>query len=126
MSKIILGKHWDQSKPDERRKFINKFSSFIASTYLKKFMEIQKFNYEYKGFDNLGKNYRIVHVIFKFNETEELRINYILINHQKSWLIFDTLLDGSISEIAIKKSEFNETLQKGGINSLIKRKSQNN
>ena len=43
----------------------------------------------------------------------------MLIKKNNKWLIFDVLLNGSISEIATKKSEFNETLNNGGINSLI-------
>jgi len=58
-------------------------------------------------------------VIFKFSKTEKLKINYMLIKNHNKWLIFDILLNGSISEIATKKSEFNETLNNGGITSLI-------
>jgi ABC-type transporter MlaC component len=43
----------------------------------------------------------------------------MLIKNNNKWLIFDILLNGSISEIATKKSEFKETLSNGGINSLI-------
>ena len=41
------------------------------------------------------------------------------IKNKNKWLIFDVLLNGSISEIATKKSEFHETLNNGGITSLI-------
>ena len=55
----------------------------------------------------------------RFGEEEKLKINYMLIKNNNKWLIFDVLLNGSISEIATKKSEFSETLNNGGIISLI-------
>lgn len=119
MSKIILGKFWAESTVHEREKFIKKFTLYISSNYLNRFRDKNNFNYEYTDIDNIGKNYRIVYTIFKFGETEKLKINYMLIKNHDRWLIFDVLLNGSISEIATKKSEFNETLNNGGISSLI-------
>ena len=46
-------------------------------------------------------------------------LNYMLIKNKEEWLIFDVLINGSISEVATKKSEFAETLKLGGIRSLI-------
>ena len=37
----------------------------------------------------------------------------------KSWKVFDILLDGSISEIATKKSEFKKIIEERGIKGLI-------
>tara|TARA_X000000950_G_scaffold243508_1_gene298628 strand:+ start:216 stop:815 length:600 start_codon:yes stop_codon:yes gene_type:complete len=119
MSKIILGKFWSDSKAHDKVKFIEKFSLYISSNYISRFRDKKKFSYEYKGIDKIGDEYRIAYTIFKFGETEKLKINYMLIKNQNKWLIFDVLLNGSISEIATKKSEFNESLNNGGITSLI-------
>ena len=119
MSKIILGKFWSESKPHDKAKFIEKFTLYISSNYINMFRDIKDFDYEYKDIDKIGKDYHIAYTIFKFGETEKLKINYMLIKNYNKWLIFDILLDGSISEIATKKSEFNETLNNGGITSLI-------
>ena len=119
MSKIILGKFWSKSKSHDKSKFIETFSLYISSNYINRFRDKKSFDYEYKGIDKIGENYRIAHTIFKFGETEKLKINYMLVKNHRKWLIFDVLLNGSISEIATKKSEFNETLNNGGIPSLI-------
>ena len=119
MSKIILGKFWSESQANDKEKFIEKFTSYISSNYIDRFRGKKDFNYEYKGIDKIGENYRIAYTIFKLGEKEKLKINYMLIKNKNKWLIFDVLLNGSISEIATKKSEFNETLNDGGITSLI-------
>ena len=119
MSKIILGNSWTLSNPSERERFIKVFNSYISSNYIDRFQNKKEFDYQYRGIDSLGENYRIAYTIFKFGKKERLKINYMLIKNQNKWLIFDILLNGSISEIATKKSEFKETLSNGGINSLI-------
>ena len=119
MSKIILGKFWSESKAHDKAKFIEKFTLYISSNYINRFRDKKDFNYEYKDIDKIGEDYRIAYTIFKFGEKEKLKINYMLIKNHNKWLIFDVLLNGSISEIATKKSEFNETLNNGGITSLI-------
>ena len=119
MSKIILGNSWTLSNSSERERFIKVFNLYISSNYIDRFQNSKEFNYQYEGIDTLGENYRIAYTIFKFGETERLKINYMLIKNHNKWLIFDILLNGSISEIATKKSEFKETLSDGGINSLI-------
>ena len=119
MSKIILGDAWAHSIQNDREKFIEKFTLYISSSYIDRFKDIKGFNYEYKGVDSIGENYQIAYSIFKFDQTEILKINYMLIKNKNKWLIFDVLFNGSISEIATKKSEFNETLKNGDINSLI-------
>jgi len=119
MSKIILGKFWSASKSHDKAKFVEKFTLYISSNYMNRFNDKKDFNYEYKDIDKIGENYRLVHTIFKFGETEKLKVNYMLIKNDDKWFIFDVLLNGSISEIATKKSEFNETLNNGGITSLI-------
>ena len=119
MSKIILGNSWALSNPNDRERFIKVFNLYISSNYIDRFQNKKEFDYRYDGIDSLGENYRIAYTIFKFSKTERLKINYMLIKNHNKWLIFDILLNGSISEIATKKSEFKETLSNGGINSLI-------
>ena len=119
MSKIILGKFWSESMTHDQANFIDRFTLYISSNYIKRFRDRKDFDYEYKGIDKIGEDYRIAYTIFKLGEKEKLKINYMLIKNKNKWLIFDVLLNGSISEIATKKSEFNETLNDGGITSLI-------
>ena len=119
MSKIILGKFWSESKAHDKAKFVEKFSLYISSNYINRFKDKKDFNYEYEDIRKIGENYRLAHTIFKFGETEKLKVNYMLIKKDDKWFIFDVLLNGSISEIATKKSEFHETLNNGGITSLI-------
>ena len=53
-----------------------------------------------------GKNYRMAKTKLIINSKDIVPLNYLLDQTNNSWKIFDVLIDGSISEIATKKSEF--------------------
>ena len=38
----------------------------------------------------------------------------------EKWIIFDVLLDGSISEVATKKSDFKKIIEEKGVGGLVK------
>lgn len=119
MSKIILSRYWVEHKTEENNKFIEVFTSYISRNYLKRFDKIKSIDIVYKSVEDLGENYKVAQVSYKFNNTDNLNLNYMLIKNKEEWLIFDVLINGSISEVATKKSEFAETLKLGGIRSLI-------
>ena len=54
-----------------------------------------------------------------FDNKDKIKINYLLINN-RGWRIFDVLIDGTVSEISTKKSEFSKYLKGGGVDLLIK------
>ena len=62
---------------------------------------------------------RIIKTNLIISNTEEVRIDYLLSNKTSGWKIFDVLIDGAISEIATKKSEFSVYIKKDNIDSLI-------
>ena len=119
MTKIILSRYWVEHKTEENNKFIEVVTSYISRNYLKRFDKVKSIDIVYKSVEDLGENYKVAQVSYKFNNTDNLNLNYMLIKNKEEWLIFDVLINGSISEVATKKSEFAETLKLGGIRSLI-------
>ena len=47
-------------------------------------------------------------------------IHYLFSKVDNDWKIFDVLLEGTISEIATKKSEFKKIIDENGVSSLAK------
>jgi phospholipid transport system substrate-binding protein len=50
---------------------------------------------------------------------EPVNVNYLMRNNGGTWQIADVYLDGTISELATRRSEFASILRTGGINGLI-------
>ena len=47
-------------------------------------------------------------------------MDYLLGFKNEKWKIFDVLIDGSISEVATKKSDFKKIIKEEGISGLVK------
>ena len=50
---------------------------------------------------------------------ERVKVDYLMRRNGDSWLISDIYLDGAISEVATRRSEFAAILKSGGIDGLI-------
>jgi len=50
---------------------------------------------------------------------ETTTLNYLMRQNQSSWQIFDVYLDGSISQLAVQRSEFNSILRREGVDGLV-------
>jgi phospholipid transport system substrate-binding protein len=61
---------------------------------------------------------RVKSQIIKAN-AEPVKVDYLVRRSGDSWLISDIYLDGAISEVATRRSEFAAILKKEGIDGLI-------
>ena len=83
------------------------------------FQKIVNPSFKISSEKKIGKNYKLVKTYLILKNNEQVEINYLLTKKKNKWKIFDVLLAGSISEIATKKSEFKEYLEKDNIDELI-------
>ena len=50
---------------------------------------------------------------------ETTTLNYLTRQNQGSWQISDVYLDGTISQVAVQRSEFNAVLKREGVDGLV-------
>ena len=58
-------------------------------------------------------------VSVSFSSGEPVKVDYMMRRNGDSWLISDIYLDGVISEVATRRSEFATILKNDGIDGLI-------
>ena len=119
MIRMIIGDQWKKISESKKDEVTVLFQKYIARNYIKQFSKFNSIKFNSKGTKKIGKKYLLVKSVLILNKNDQIKINYLLINN-KGWKIFDVLIDGTISEISTKKSEFSKNLQDGGIDLLIK------
>ena len=119
MGKMIIGVHWKQINTATKHEFIDVFKRYISVNYFRRFNKINKLNFKYQKVQVIGDQFRLAGVILTA-DSEKVKIDYLLGFKNKQWKIFDVLLDGSISEIATKKSDFKKIINDKGVTGLIK------
>ena len=119
MGKIIIGVDWKQIDTKTQKEFINVFKRFISVNYFRRFNKINELNFEHETVKVIGDKFKLARVILTA-DNEKLKIDYLLGFKNEKWKIFDVLLDGSISEVATKKSDFKKIIKEEGVKGLVK------
>ena len=119
MGKIIIGVDWKQIDTKTQKEFVNVFKRFISVNYFRRFNKINELDFEHQTVKVIGEKFKLARVILTA-DNEKLKIDYLLGFKNEKWKIFDVLLDGSISEVATKKSDFKKIIKEEGVSGLVK------
>ena len=119
MGEIIIGVDWKKMDIKTQKEFINVFKRFISVNYFRRFYKIDALDFEHQTVKVIGDKFKLASVILTA-DNEKLKIDYLLGFKNEKWKIFDVLLDGSISEVATKKSDFKKIIKEEGVSGLVK------
>ena len=119
MGKIIIGVDWKQMDTKSKKEFINVFKRFISVNYFRRFNKINELDFEHQTVKVIGEKFKLARVILTA-DNEKLKMDYLLGFKNEKWKIFDVLIDGSISEVATKKSDFKKIIKEEGVSGLVK------
>lgn len=116
---ITVGFGWAQIKPDEQQSLLTVFQRYTVASYVANF----------KSYD--GQQFRILPDLRAVGTrqvvTTEIvprsgksnRIDYVMLQNGAVWQAVDVLLDGTISQVAVQRSDFNSFLTSGGAPALV-------
>ena len=118
MLKMIIGSDWKNQENEKKNELIMVFEKYISKNYLNRFSKIQDVSFSNEKKEKISSDFFLVrsNLIIK---QEKISIDYLLHLKDDTWKIFDVLLDGSVSEIGTKKSEFRIYIKEKKIDELI-------
>ena len=119
MLALIIGDVWKTSISKDQMALKKVFEEYIAKNYILRFKKIKSLEFGKLEINQAGKNYRIAKTKLIINSKDVVPLNYLLDQTNNSWKIFDVLIDGSISEIATKKSEFKSFTNQDDLKPLL-------
>ena len=120
MIRFIYGRKWKDLDKETKNKLGLAFQKYISFNYVKRFNNIQNLEFEFLGFEEISEKKVLVKTYLRPSIGEKINLDYVISKEEDNWKIFDVLLNGSISEIATKKSEFNSIIINQGATGLIK------
>ncbi len=120
MTKIAAGAVWPTLSPDDQSRLINAFSRFSIASYAANFdsYDDERFEVEQET-PAPGNNGRIIvktQLIPKKGDPVEM--GYLLRRNNGKMQIIDIFINGTISEMAARRSEFSSILNRGGAQAL--------
>ena len=94
------------------------FARYISATYAERFDSYAGQKLEVTGEQPAPSGVMVKSQIIKANG-EPVKVDYMMRRNGDNWLISDIYLDGAISEVATRRSEFSTILKNEGIDGLI-------
>ena len=116
---IASGIHWRKADTGQRTALVQAFKRLSVGTYASRFSSHSGESFETSSVKPGPRRTRLVHTRINRPAESPVRISYVLKKFSGAWRIVDVLLDGNISELAVRRSEYRAILKKGGIDALV-------
>ena len=118
MARLSVGPSWASLTEAQRQQVTESFTRYISAIYADRFDSYSGQKLQVTGEQPAPAGVRVKSQIVKTNG-EPVKIDYMMRRNGESWLISDIYLDGAISEVATRRSEFAAILKNEGIDGLI-------
>lgn len=119
MTRIAVGRFWRQATQEQRETLANAFKRMSVSTYASQFD-----SYSGQAFKIIGERPGpqktiLVETHIVRPDDDPAKITYVMKKINNRWRIADLLLDDSISQLAVRRSEYRSVLKSRGVDGLI-------
>jgi len=118
MARLAVGPSWSTLTSGQQRQLIDAFARYVSATYAYRFDNYTGQELEVTGDQPYGGEV-IVNTKIVESGGDPVTINYLMRQNGSSWRISDVYLDGTISQLATQRSEFQSILQRKGVDGLI-------
>ena len=118
MGSKSVGRHWKKLSPEEQEEWLDKFTGFIVANYAGNFDGYAGESFETLGEQPAKRDTRVVLTELRVPSDDDVVFNYRLRETAAGWRIIDIYLKGTVSELALRRSDFSSTLKEKGFPEL--------
>ena len=118
IASLTLGAHWKKLSPEQQKEFVGVLADYTAATYAARFDSYNGERFAILRSETLHPGTEGVFSTFTEHNGKVHRFDYILQKQGDQWRIVNVFADG-VSDLALKRAEYTETVQKKGFAALI-------
>jgi phospholipid transport system substrate-binding protein len=121
MTRISVGLTWVKISPENKDKLTNAFGDFSVANYANRFRTYSGEAFEVTGEKKGPKeDERIVETTLTAGK-DKVGLNYLMRRNEKgAWQVEDVFVNGAISEMATRRSEFGSVVRTDGVDALLR------
>jgi phospholipid transport system substrate-binding protein len=118
MARLAIGPSWATLSPAQQQQLVEAFRHYITATYADRFDSYSGQQLQVTGERPYNADVIVQTKIVK-SDGDTTSLDYLMRQNQGSWQISDVYLDGTISQVAIQRSEFHSILRRDGVDGLV-------
>lgn len=120
MAEKAVGRHWRELSEADQQRIRDVFARFTLSTYANRFDGYTGERFETHSEQPAPRDTVFVRTrLVRPDAKESIEINYRLHRTGDGWRIIDVLLRGTVSELALRRSEYSAVIQRDGFPALV-------
>lgn len=115
----ILGANWNKLDEEQQQKITETFRKLSIATYAERFNHYEGQRFEIIEQRSLPRDQVLVRSKFIQADSNPINFDYVLRqSKEEGWRIINILIDG-VSDLALKRAEYNAVLKRDGFPALI-------
>lgn len=120
MAGLSAGPHWHEATKDQRNRLVEAFTGMSVATLATLFSGYSGEEFMVRGERHGPQGITFVDTALKVpGRDSDIIISYVAREFDGHWRLIDVIVDGGISELKVRISEYRQTLNKGGVEALI-------
>lgn len=121
MAEKATGRHWQELSPEQHRELTETMAELASANYAARFRAYDGERFETSGVEPATHNTILVRTRLVPNGAESVALDYRLRrpDANRGLRIVDVFLDGTVSELALRRAEYSSVLQREGFGALL-------
>lgn len=120
MASKTVGGHWRKLSDEDKALWSNVFAQFSTANYAGRFTGFKGEQFVTLGVEDAARDTRMVLTRIIVPDDKDVELNYRLLKTAEGeWKVIDVYLDGTVSELALRRSEYASALKREGFEELV-------
>jgi phospholipid transport system substrate-binding protein len=119
MAEKSMGKHWKSIGDADRTRMLEAFDRFTVANYAGRFNGYSGQSFETVKEEPSVRGTMLVHSRLLDGGGDAIQLNYRLRRVEDRWRIIDVYLNGTVSELALRRSEYSSLIKREGFAALL-------
>ena len=117
--RLAMNNYWLDATPSQKDQLISAFKKICTATYAVFFDGYSGESFKTISVQSGPRDSKLVRTQIVRTDKRPVNLTYVLFKVEEQWRIVDVLLDNTISQLSVRRSEFKSILQESGIDGLI-------
>jgi phospholipid transport system substrate-binding protein len=120
MTRLAVGRNWNQATPEQKQALTKEFRTMLVRTYSSSLSQYRNQTIQVKPAKVAAQDKEAtVKTAVIQQGGPQIPIDYAMEKTESGWKVYDVIIDGA-SLVTTYRGTFNEQVQKGGIDGLLK------
>jgi len=119
MASKTVGRYWGKLSDADKKRWAETFTRFTTANYAGRFTGYTGEEFVTLGVEDAARDTRLVLTKIVVPNDEDVQLNYRLMEREGEWRIIDVYLNGTVSELALRRSEYSSALKRDGFEQLV-------